>query len=869
MALPSRVASLWRNLTRRSRVERDLDDELRAHLDLLTDEKIRAGLGPAEARRAAAIEAGGVEQVKEEVRDSRAGALVDSLLRDLRYAARTLARSPGFTVVTVLTLALGIGAGTAVFSVVESALLRSLPFPDAGRLVLISSGADFRGAPLTLQAASAVDAYRQWRAVAPVFDGAAMYLVESPILRGGGPAERIVSASVPASFFPLLGGRPVVGRNFVAEEDRSGSAPVMVLSHRFWVDRFGADPHVVGRALTLDTTAYTIVGVMPATFRYAYPGSPAVWTNLGARLASLPSSIHWYWFWAIGRLKPGVTPSEAQRRLRSVVAQTWTATPTLRRWPPDVTPLQDVLTGAVRPRLLLVLGAVSLVLLIACANAAGLVLSRSLARQRLLAMRAALGAGRARLVQGQLVETALLGVAGGALGLAGAVVVLPALVRLAGGAVPHVTTISVDGRVVAASLAASLLSGLLAGVLPAWRASRLPPADVLRAGGSGTGPIASRTLGGGLIVGQLALTTILLAGAALLLRSFAKLNELHPGFEPGHVIVADVAAPGTPAPGAQARQLAYVRQVLARVAAVPGVVSSAVGSGIPLQGSAFSVARIQGRSDSIVTAAAAVTPHYFRALGIPLLRGRTLGWSDPNAIVIDSAFAAAFFPGKDPIGRSWSSGPASGTIVGLVGNVRQQLVQSPAPHLYMSYGNDPSSSFVLLAVTRGDPAGSVVAVRRAIEQVDLDVPVMKAETMTALMAGSLALRRFYSDLVLAFAAMALLLAAVGVYGLASYTVSQRTREFGVRMALGARRGTVWWLVVRRTVTLAGLGALLGLAGALAVTRTLRALLFGVAPNDPTALVGAAAGLCAVAVIAAYLPARRATRVDPATTLRAE
>jgi predicted permease len=795
-----------------------------------------------------------------------------ALTQDLRHALRTLAKSPGFTLVAVLTLALGIGVGTTIFSVVEGVLLRSLPFADADRLVDIKQVQERSRKPGIFGGTSPFAAFVRWSAADRIFDATAAYSSRSAILRGRGPAERVTFIGVSASFMPILGARTWLGRWFVSDEDRPGSAPVAVLSHDFWTSHFGADPQILGQAVTLDTTAYTVVGVMPAGFQY--PAGVQAWTNLGYLLSGPAGAerARQGVFWALARLRAGVTVEQAQQQLDAVNRRAWDTDPDARPWLPVVTPLRDFLTGRVRAPLLIMLGAVALVLLIACANVASLVLSRALARQHQVAMRVALGAGRGRLVQGSLAESLVIAVSGGVLGLLTAAWCIPLVVKLAGAELPRAAEISLDGRVLAVCLGASVLAAVLTAVLPAWHAARLPPAEVLKAGQDRV--VTSRgRLGGALIVGQLALTTILLAGAALLLRSFVGLTRVDPGFDPRHLLVAEVQLPATKYPR-DAQRFEYIRRAQERLGALPGVTATAAGNGIPLSPGALNVVDRpgpDGRPNPILIFIAAVSPDYFRVLGIPLLRGRTLEAADPDAVVIDAAAAQEFFPGEDPIGKRFTFyGTVTRTVVGVVGNVRQEMLPIPAPmHVYWPYSQEASANLKLLAVTRGDPERSVAAVRRALQEVDLDVPVDRLEPMTALMSESLARQRLYSLLLASFAVMALALSAIGVYGLASYAVSQRTREFGIRIALGADRRSVLRLVVDRALALAALGLLLGLAGTFAANRTLRGLLVGVGPSDPWALAGAGLVLFAVTVAASYFPARRATKVDPLVALRSE
>ncbi len=793
---------------------------------------------------------------------------MDSLILDLRYAVRTLLKSPGFTLVTVLTFALGIGATTAVFSVVEAVLLRTLPFPDADRLVDIKQVQEAYRGPLITGSTSPLTAYRRWSAAAGVFDATAAYSGQSAVLRGRGPAERVATWAVSSGFLPLLGGVPERGRAFRSEEDGPAAPPVAVLSHAFWATRMGSDAGVIGRPLTLDTTVYTVVGVLPA--RFDYPAGAQVWTNMGALLAGpqgAERARRWQ-YWALARLAPGVSPRAAQDRLDVVSRRAWATDPDARSFLPVVRRLHDALIGNTRVPLLVALGAVGLVLLIACTNVASLVLSRSLARAHHVAMRSALGASRARLVRAALAETLVLAGAGAALGMLLAVWLVPALVHQARSELPRVATIALDGRAVAAGLALSAFAGLLTGALPAWQAARMPPAEVLKSGGNDRASAGAGPLGGALVVGQLALTTMLLVGAALLLRTFIHLTRQPPGFEPRHLLVADVALPTAGYARPEAR-LEYVRRAIEAVAALPGVTGVAVGTGIPLSPGGINVTTRQapdGHDSATLTFMAAVSPDYFRVLGIPLLRGRVLQADDPDAVVVDAATARTAFPGADPIGRAFLD---YGKVAGVVGNVRQEMLPTEGTNIYSAYGANPSGYFKVLTATSGDPRSSAAAVRRRLQDVDPDVPVGDVTPMTTLMADALARQRFYAQLLGAFGVLALAISVVGVYGLVSYAVGRRTREFGIRIALGADRQRVLRLVLARGAALTAVGVGLGLAGALTLTRTLRSLVVGVAPTDPAALAGAAALLVVAALAATYLPARRATRVDPMVALRSE
>ena len=796
-----------------------------------------------------------------------------AILQDLRHAFRSLLGTRGFTLVAVLTLAVGIGMTTSVFSVVEGVLLRSLPFNDADRLVDIKQAqAQYRrpGGGST----SPLSAYLRWQTAARAFDGMAAYMSRRPVLSGRGPAERVWSVAVTAGIFPLLAARPLAGRIFRSDEDRAGSAPVAVLSHAFWYSRMAADPTVVGRTLTLDTTAYTIVGVMPEGFQY--PTQAEVWTNLGALLtgpAGAARARQWG-FWVLGRLRTGVTAAAAQEQLDVVARSAWATDSSAKPWLPVVTPLRDYYTGGVRLPLWLMLGAACLVLLIACANVASLLFSRAVARQRQVAMRVALGAGRARLMQASFAEALIVALGGGVLGLMAAAWCVPLLVKLAGAELPSITRVALDGRVLAACLAVSGLAGVAAGALPAWYAARRQPADVLRAGADPVAGGGRAGLSSAVIAIQLALTMVLLAGAGLLMRSFLRLSHLDPGFAPGRVVVAQLQLPGLRYSGPE-RVGAYVDGVLRQVSSIPGVGSAAVANGVPLSGGGiitFGVRR-PGRAagQEQATWLMAVTPDYFRTLTIPLQRGRALATSDPDAIVIDDAAARAYFAGEDPVGQRLTFyGGRTRTVVGVVGNTRQESLHEAAPpHIYEALSSEPSWYLWVLVAVGGDPTRSVDAVRRALRGVDPEVPVDRVDPMTASVAESLARQRFYALLLGIFSGAALLLAAAGVYGLFSYAVSRRTREFGIRIALGADRERVARLVLGRASALAAAGILVGLAGALAAARTLRSLLFEVGTADPLALVGAGLLLGATSLAASWIPARRATKVDPLVALRSE
>ena len=792
-------------------------------------------------------------------------------MNDLRYALRSLAKSPGFTAVAVLTLALGIGATTSVYSVVQAVLLRSLPFPSADRLVDIKLTRQEYRAQGATGGTSPFDAYRIWR-TARSFDATAAYIGDDAVLTGHGSAERVMAWDITASFFPLLGARPLLGRGFMPQDDRPGSSPVVVLGHDFWLSHFGGDPQVLGRGITLDTTNYTIVGVMPAVFHY--PLGASLWRDLGAALSGPAGQrhAHDFGFWVIGRLRTNVTLTDAQTELDEVTRHAWSSEPYVSGLLPVASSLVGWLTHDVRTPLWIMLGAVVLVLLVACANVSNLLLARATAREREMAVRVALGAGRRRLLRHALAESVVVALAGGALGVLLALWSVPALVALAGSALTRTTDVRVDLAVLAVALGLSLFAGVLAGLLPALRVGLRPPADLLKSATIGAGHAWRSRATDALMIAQVALTLVLLAGAGVLVRSFVRLVHIDPGFDATHVVTADLRLPGARYAAAGARR-AWVNQALERVRALPGVTVAAATSGTPLRGgevSSVSVAGAPGRRDQPWAWVTAADPAYFRVLRIPLLRGASLGERD--GVLVDEAAAHTYFPDADPLGRTirWGGGRAPRTIVGIVGDTRQEsLHDAPAPHIYEPLGDSPPPYLKVIVRTAGDPDRLVADVRRAVQSVDVDVPLDAVVSFTALMADSLSRDRLYAWLVGVFAAAALALAAAGMYGLASYAVTRRTREIGLRMALGASKGRVLELVVVRGVQLTAFGVLFGMVGALGTTRVLRSYLFGVAPRDPGVLLVATTVLMGVTLLAAWLPARRATKVDPMIALRSE
>lgn len=798
---------------------------------------------------------------------------MDTLLQDFRYALRTLAKAPGVALVAVVTLGLGVGATTTVFSVVQGVLLRSLPFPDAERLVDIKlTRAEYRHPGMVGGGTSPLAAYQTWRTVTRAFDDMATYTGDDAVLTGMGAAERLTAWHVSSNFLPLLGARLQLGRGFAADEDGPGSAPVAILSHAFWTARFGGDSAVLGRTITLDTITYAIVGVMSSRFRY--PANAVVWSNLGSVLSGPTGAqrAHEWGFWVVGRLRPGVTLAHAQDQLDTATRHAWSEEPDIAGTLPVAATLHGYLVRDVRASLWILLGATTLVLLVACANVSGLLLARGSDRVREMSVRVALGAGRGRLVRAVVSESLLLAVGGGVLGILIVIWSVPALLVLGGSELPAVQGIEIDGRVLAAAVVLSLGAGLLAGFIPALRVGLRPPAEALR----GVAPGGLRGWrsrpAAGLVVAQVAFTIVLLAGAGLLLRSFDRINHTDPGFDGAPVVVAELQLPPYRYPTTASRA-AYLSLALNRARSLPGVTAVAAASGIPFSGgeiSSVSQPGIPARPDQPWAWVSAVSPDYFRILGIHLLRGRLPATAGET--MIDAAAARTYLPGRDPLGTTLRIGGSDHplTVVGTVSDTRQEsLIESPPPHIYPALLPQVPAYLKIIVRTAGDPGSLTTAVRRELQIVDTDVPLDRVTPLSSLMSGSLAVQRLYTWLLGIFAAVALLLAAAGLYGLVAHSVIRRTREIGIRIALGAQGRSVVALVMGRGLTLTAMGIVAGLAGSVAATRVLRRYLYEVTPTDP-AVFGAVVGvlLCA-AGLAAYVPSRRATRVDPMMALRTE
>jgi putative ABC transport system permease protein len=807
---------------------------------------------------------------------------VDTLWQDLRYAGRVLRKNPGFTAVAVATLAIGVGANTAIFSVVNAVLLRPLPFRDPASLCLVTE----RMPTIPIVGPSWLN-FQDLRDRSRSFDLAPARNT-TLTMTGAGDPERLQAQQASAALFPMLGVQALRGHTFTAAEDKPGASPVAMLGYGFWQRRFGGAPDAIGRTVTLDRVPHTVVGILPPSYQLIQPADVVVPFHPWA--ATLPPDDRsWHpGIIAVGRLRPGVSFEAARNDMTAVMKGLEQQYPAANlNVGINVNRMHDQLVENIRPALLILLGAVGAVLLIACANIANLLLARASARRREIAMRTAIGAGRARLVRQLLTESVLLALAGGGLGVLIAHLSIAPLVALAGTSIPNLGPVEVDYPVLAFVCAAVTLAGILFGLGPALQSVRFDLVSALNEGSRGsTGSGSQKRVRGLLVISEIAFAIVLLIGAGLLLRSFDRLQSVEPGFRPGNLLVADVPVSPRAFPRAEAR-MDFFDRLLDRARSLPGVTSAGAAAFLPVSGGGSQIHfNIQARppkspQDFLIVAYRPISPRLHETLGIPLLRGRFLTDADteraPAVAVINEAMARQYFPNQNPLGQRLQLGQTPEAdvpwheIVGIVGNVRQNLATDPAAEMYFPIRQAnailPVNFVSVVLRTAGDPRAEVSALRAAVRELDPNQPLVKVRTMEENIGASVAQPRFRATLLGIFAGCALLLSVVGLYGVMSYSVSRRASEIGIRMALGAQRNDILRMVLGEGLRLALAGVAIGVAGAFALTRLLEAFLFATAPTDPIAFAGAAVLLVAVALLACYVPARRAMRLDPVTSLR--
>ncbi len=887
MSLLRSLTDGLRSLFRNERVSQELDEELNGFLEMAAEEKMKQGMSRKDALRAVRLEQGSLEVTKEVVRSAGWESFVETCWQDLRFAARMLRKNPGFTAVAVLTLALGIGANTAIFSVVNAVLLRPLPYKDSDQLIQLIEHDQKRGVDFDWVS---FPNFHDWAEQGKAFQYMAAYKFHAFTLRNVSQAQMLFGVKVSANLLPTLGAEPILGRNFRPDEDQPGRDHEIILSYDTWRQSFGADPQLIGKTLTLNDELYTVIGVMPASFNFppTVPITSALPSRKTAFLAPLgltfsPDQRDWNMLGVIARLKPGVTISQARADLATIARSLELQYPaqnqgiTVR----DV-PLLNQVVADIRLTLWIFLAAISLVLLVACANVTNLLLARSTIRQKEMALRTSLGASQSRLVRQLLTESLLLAVGGGAFGMLFAYGGIFLLTALGPDNLPRIGDVAIDGRVLAYTSVVSVLTGIIFGLAPSLGVALVDVSQPLK--GQRSTPTAKHSrLHSALVVSEVGLSLALLIGAGLMLKSFVRMERVDPGFRPEKLLTAWTIL--SEAKYAPQQRAAFYQQAWRRIQALPGVKSVGAIDNLPLSGmhggGPFTIEGHPTTSDADAPVAyrCVVSSHYFQTMGIPLLQGREFTERDqdgtPTALIINETAARRYWRAQNPVGSrlSFTTGRTQPTwleIVGVVKDVLHDGLEIPAkPTIYVPFLQWPSALMVTVARTDVDPASLSATVRRAIAAVDKDQPVLMTRTMADIYSDSVAQRRFNTALIVAFAALALLLAMVGVYGLMAFAVAQRTHEMGVRIALGAQRGDVLKLVLGRGLRLALLGIVFGLAAAFFLTRFLSKLLFNVAQTDPATFIVVSLCLGGIALFASYIPARRAGRVDPMVALRCE
>lgn len=812
---------------------------------------------------------------------------METLFKELRYGIRSLLKHPGFTAIAVITLALGIGANTAMFSVINGVLLRPLPYHEPDRLVTIWEESPQRG---LYQLPVSFANFRDWVEQNHVFEQISAYTFTNLNLTGAGEPARLLTVRSSANLFSLVGAAPLLGRAFLTEEDKEGANRVVILGHALWQSRFGSDPEIVGKSLTLNNQSYTVVGVMSSNFQFpvgfGYLGkvlNDPVELYVPIAATSKETGRGNYSFFAIGRLKPGVTIDQAQAEMTTIEGRLE------QQYPEGNTGIgislistQEQTVKEIRPALLVLLGAVAFMLLIACANIANLLLVRAASRQKEIAIRTALGASRLRVLRLLLTESLMLSFAGGCLGLLLAIWGTDALMALAPDNIPRLNEVAVDARVFGFTLAVSLVTGIFFGLIPAIHASKPDLNEALKEGSRGSmGSTAGKRTRSVLVAVEVALSLVLLIGAGLMIKSFLRLQQMNLGFNPDNVLAVNLSLSSSRYPEDR-QQVAFFREALERLQSLPGIKSAGATTGLPLtlslSGSDF---RIEGRPEpeagkEMIIHTRSVSPDYFETLGIGLIKGRNFSDRDksdaPRAAIINDDLARIYFPNEDPLDKriTFDDGESWISIVGVIEDVKQLGLDSSAkPEVYFPYLQRAAPSMSLVVRTASDPLALAGAVKSQIQMIDKDLPIDDAQTMQQLLAESTSGRRFNMLLLTVFATVALVLAIVGIYGVMSYTVTQRTHEIGIRVAIGAQSRDVFRMVIGQGMMLAMIGVAFGLVGAFGLTRLMTTMLFGVEPTDPATFVSIAVLLTTVALVACCIPGRRAAKVNPLVALRYE
>ena len=880
-----RLREALETLFRKDRVARELDEELAFHVERETARLVEGGMDLLAARREANRRIGGVERTRERTREERSGRLLDDLVQDVRYGLRTLARSPGYALVALVTLGLGIGAETAVFSLVSGVLLDPLPYAHGDRLVYLRQSLDAGETHF-----SVLD-IQDLRSGLHTLEDVVEYHAMSFTLLGDGEPEEVTTGVVSYNFFRALGTEPILGRDFIAADDALGAPPVLILSNGYWLRRFGGDPSVVGRAFEMNGKMHTVVGVLPPVPQF--PNENDVYMPTSAcpirSSESFRETRDARMMSVFGRMHDGVTVDQVAADVGTVERHLEAAHPA--DYPVDrghrvtVSPLKEELVQGARPTLLVLLGTAAFVLLIACANVANLGLSRLMRRQEELAVRAAVGAGQGRLARQLLTESTLLALAGGLLGLGVAHAGLHVLVDFAARFTPRAEEAAIDGPVLAFALLASLVTGVVFGALPALRA-RSGLSDALRGATSSHGPGAARVQDG-LVVAQMALAVVLMVGAGLLVRSFVALQSVDPGYDPSHVLAMQVTVNNRNTDWSEARMKRFYLDLLDRLRALPGVEAAGVTSSVPMVAAAGfpSALRVPEAADVPVgrlpqAEVRVASPGFFSAVGMRLVEGRFLDATDreggPQAVVINASLARRLWPGQSAMGRTFvGCGLRSGqcddapvTVVGVFADVRQHGLDEDAPdQVYVSSLQQAFPGIHVVVRTAGDPLAMAGTFADVVHELAPTVPVSNVRTLASIVDDRLAPRKLTMILLGLFAGLALLVSLTGVGGMLAFAVSRRTREIGLRMVLGADRGGVQGMVLGQGLRLVGLGLALGVVASLGLGRLMRGLVYGVAPTDPLTYASVAGAVVAVAALACWIPARRASRVDPATVLR--